>query len=78
MIKTLTNELLEKVCLFSNGLKSLGIKKGDRICIYLLMIPEFVIVTPEGTVNVSPESPRVNAVPVAGLILLVFTSLLMV
>jgi len=37
-------------------------------------VPEFVIVAPEGTVNVSPESPNVKAVPVAGEILFVFTS----
>jgi acetyl-CoA synthetase len=36
-------ELYHKVCEFSNGLKSLGIKKGDRVCIYLPMIPELAI-----------------------------------
>ena len=34
------NELHDKVCKFANGLKSLGTKKGDRICIYMPMIPE--------------------------------------
>ena len=33
-------ELHEQVCKFSNGLKSLGAKKGDRITIYMPMIPE--------------------------------------
>ncbi len=33
-------ELSEKVNRFSNVLKSQGIKKGDRVCIYLPMIPE--------------------------------------
>src|SRR3990167_3539599 len=36
-------ELYEKVCQFANGLKQLGIKKGDRVCIYLPMIPEIAI-----------------------------------
>ncbi len=33
-------ELLKEVCRMSNVLKSMGIKKGDRVCIYLPMIPE--------------------------------------
>ncbi|HAT36500.1 MAG TPA: acetate--CoA ligase [Rhodospirillaceae bacterium] len=33
-------ELHEHVCKFANGLKSIGAKKGDRICIYMPMIPE--------------------------------------
>ena len=36
-------QLHEKVCLFSNILKNNGIKKGDRICIYMGMIPELAI-----------------------------------
>jgi acetyl-CoA synthetase len=32
-------QLHEEVCRFANGLKSLGVKKGDRVCIYLPMIP---------------------------------------
>ena len=31
------------MCRFANGLKSLGVKKGDRITIYLPMIPELPI-----------------------------------
>ncbi|MFC1782492.1 acetate--CoA ligase [Planctomycetota bacterium] len=34
------NQLLEQVCQFANALKKLGIKKGDRVCLYLQMIPE--------------------------------------
>ena len=33
-------ELHRHVCKFANGLKSLGVKKGDRVTIYLPMIPE--------------------------------------
>ena len=36
-------ELLDEVCVFSNGLKKIGVKKGDRICIYMPMIPELTI-----------------------------------
>jgi hypothetical protein len=39
-------------------------------------VPLFANVTPLGIVNVSPESPNVNAVPERGLILLVLTSLI--
>ena len=34
------NELHNEVCKLANGLKSLGVKKGDRVTIYLPMIPE--------------------------------------
>ncbi len=33
-------ELHREVCKFANGLKSLGVKKGDRVAIYLPMIAE--------------------------------------
>ena len=36
-------ELHTEVCKFANALKSLGIKKGDRVCLYLQMIPELPI-----------------------------------
>src|SRR3990167_4267256 len=36
-------QLHESVCRLANGLKSLGVKKGDHICIYMPMIPEAVI-----------------------------------
>jgi acetyl-CoA synthetase len=35
--------LLEAVSRFANGLKSQGIKKGDRVCIYMPMVPELTI-----------------------------------
>jgi acetyl-CoA synthetase len=34
--------LHERVCKMANVLKSKGVKKGDRVCIYLPMIPELV------------------------------------
>ncbi len=36
-------ELLEEVSRFANALKALGVQKGDRVGIYLPMIPEAVI-----------------------------------
>ena len=36
-------ELFQEVCKFSNVLKSFGIQKGDKVAIYLPMIPEAVI-----------------------------------
>jgi acetyl-CoA synthetase len=42
--RTLTYwDLYREVCQFANVLKSLGVKKGDRVAIYLPMIPEAVI-----------------------------------
>lgn len=35
-------ELFEHVCRLANLLESQGVKKGDRVCIYLPMIPELV------------------------------------
>ncbi len=40
-VRTFTyQQLNDEVCKFANGLKSLGIKKGDRVSIYLPRIPE--------------------------------------
>ncbi len=36
-------ELHEQVCRFANALKGLGVKKGDRVSIYLPMIPEMAV-----------------------------------
>ncbi len=35
-------ELHKNVCKAANGLKNIGVKKGDRVTIYLTMIPELV------------------------------------
>ena len=41
---TLTyRQLYTRVCKFSNVLKAQGVKKGDRVCIYMPMIPELAI-----------------------------------
>jgi len=40
-VRTFTyKQLHEEVCRFANGLKTLGVKKGDRVVIYLPRIPE--------------------------------------
>ena len=44
-IKISYGELHKKVCAFSNVLKKNGAKKGDRICIYMPMVPELAIAT---------------------------------
>ena len=36
-------DLYREVCKFANGLKSLGVEKGDRVTIYLPMVPELPI-----------------------------------
>jgi acetyl-CoA synthetase len=36
-------ELLDEVCRLANGLRSLGVQKGDRVNIYLGMVPELPI-----------------------------------
>ena len=42
--KTLTyRELYEEVCRFANVLKNNGVKKGDRVTIYLPMVPEIAV-----------------------------------
>jgi acetyl-CoA synthetase len=42
--RTITyRQLYEEVCKFANGLKSLGVQKGDRVAIYLGMVPELPI-----------------------------------
>jgi acetyl-CoA synthetase len=37
------HQLLDDVCRFANGLKSLGLKKGDRVTIYMPMVPEAAV-----------------------------------
>ncbi len=42
--KVLTyRQLHREVCLFANALRSLGVKRGDRVAIYLPMIPEAAV-----------------------------------
>ena len=36
-------ELHERVCRYANVLKRNGVKKGDRVCIYMPMIPELAV-----------------------------------
>jgi len=36
-------ELLDEVCRFTNALRSLGVRKGDRVAIYMPMIPELPV-----------------------------------
>jgi acetyl-CoA synthetase len=42
-VKVTYGELLELVCRFANGLKSLGVKMGDRVSIYMPVIVEQVV-----------------------------------
>ncbi len=37
------NELHKEVCKFANGLKSIGVRKGARVTIYMPMIPEAAV-----------------------------------
>ncbi|NGZ04756.1 MAG: acetate--CoA ligase [Magnetococcales bacterium] len=41
--KVTYRELHAEVCRFSNAMKARGIKKGDRVCIYMPMIPEAAV-----------------------------------
>src|SRR6202043_3654928 len=42
-IKITYKQLHEQVCRFANVLKAQGVKKGDRVCIYMPMIPEIAV-----------------------------------
>lgn len=42
-IRLTYGELFEKVKQFANGLKNIGVEKGDRVAIYLPMVPELAI-----------------------------------
>ena len=39
------NDLHKRVCKFANVLKTQGVQKGERVCIYLPMIPDLAIAT---------------------------------
>ncbi len=42
--RTITyKQLHEDVCRFSNVLKKKGVKKGDRVCLYMPMVPELAV-----------------------------------
>ena len=42
--RTITySELLAEVCAFANGLRKLGVKRGERAAIYMPMIPELAV-----------------------------------
>ena len=36
-------ELLEQVCRCANALRALGVEQGDRVCIYMQMVPELPV-----------------------------------
>ena len=36
-------QLLAEVCRFANALKKIGVKKGDRVCMYMQMIPQLPV-----------------------------------
>ncbi len=44
-VKLTYKELHAEVCKFSNVLKNNGVKKGDRVCLYMPMVPELAIAT---------------------------------
>ena len=39
-VKYTYQQLHDEVCKASNMLKSVGVKKGDRVCLYMSMVPE--------------------------------------
>jgi acetyl-CoA synthetase len=43
VVKLTYKKLYEQVCQFSNVLRQQGIEKGDRICLYMPMVPELLI-----------------------------------
>ena len=45
VVKLTYKQLHQKVCEFANVLKNNGAQKGDRICLYMPMVPELAIAT---------------------------------
>jgi len=43
VVKLTYKQLHAKVCQFANVLKDHGVKKGDRVCFYMSMVPELMI-----------------------------------
>jgi len=41
--KVTYKELMDDVCRFANALKKLGVRKGDRVCLYLQMVPQLPV-----------------------------------
>jgi len=42
--RTITyQDLYEDVCRFANGLRSIGVRKGDRVAVYMGMVPELAV-----------------------------------
>ncbi len=42
--RTITyTDLLDEVCRFANALKGLGVERGDRVCLYMGMVPELAV-----------------------------------
>ena len=42
--RTITySDMLREVCRFANGLRKLGVEKGDRVSIYMPMVPELAV-----------------------------------
>ncbi|MCF7957729.1 MAG: acetate--CoA ligase [Phycisphaerae bacterium] len=36
-------QLMDEVCQFANALKAIGVEKGDRVCMYMQMVPQLPI-----------------------------------
>jgi acetyl-CoA synthetase len=45
VVKLTYGELHKQVCRFANVLASKGVEKGDRVCLYLPMVPEAAVIT---------------------------------
>ncbi|MEK6643880.1 MAG: acetate--CoA ligase [Planctomycetota bacterium] len=43
VVRLTYRQLLGEVCRFANGLRKLGVKQGDRVTLYMPMVPELVI-----------------------------------
>ena len=41
--KVTYKELMDNVCRFANALKKIGVQKGDRVCLYMQMVPQLPV-----------------------------------